>query len=84
MTVPAPVPVRAISPPRMLPLGTSQPPGDKYVCLDSIISFSVRTTHTNGIHDQAISVSLPTWDSVPGRPLGYQWVIEKMEANYPR
>jgi hypothetical protein len=35
--VSAPVPVRAISPPRMLPLGTSQPPGDKYVCLNSII-----------------------------------------------
>ncbi|KAL4878096.1 putative cystathionine gamma-synthase [Aspergillus karnatakaensis] len=32
----------------------------------------------------AVSVSLPTWASVPGRPLGYKWVIEKMEANYPR
>ncbi|KAJ5260479.1 hypothetical protein N7478_012084 [Penicillium angulare] len=51
----------AISPPRMLPLGTSQPPGDKY----------------------AISLSLPTWDSVPGRPRGYNWVLEKLQANYP-
>ncbi|KAE8331388.1 pyridoxal phosphate-dependent transferase [Aspergillus sergii] len=32
----------------------------------------------------AVSVSLPTWDSVPGRPLGKQWVIEKMQVNYPR
>ncbi|KAJ5915315.1 hypothetical protein N7454_011069 [Penicillium verhagenii] len=52
----------AMSPPRMLPLGTSQPPGDRY----------------------AVSVSLPTWDSVPGRPRGYKWVIEKLQANYPR
>ncbi|KAL4748744.1 hypothetical protein BDW72DRAFT_195486 [Aspergillus terricola var. indicus] len=32
----------------------------------------------------AISVSLPTWDSVPGRPLGLKWVIEEMQTNYPR
>ncbi|KAL4734944.1 putative cystathionine gamma-synthase [Aspergillus similis] len=31
----------------------------------------------------AVSVSLPTWDSVPGRPLGMKWVIEKMQTNYP-
>ncbi|KAJ5632085.1 hypothetical protein N7490_008424 [Penicillium lividum] len=52
----------AMSPPKMLPLGTSQPPDDKY----------------------AVSVSLPTWDSVPGRPRGYKWVVEKLQANYPR
>ncbi|RDW90302.1 uncharacterized protein DSM5745_02077 [Aspergillus mulundensis] len=56
MTVPT------IPAPRMLPLGTSQPPDDRH----------------------AVSVSLPTWVSVPGRPLGYKWVIEKMQANYPR
>ncbi|KAL4796251.1 pyridoxal phosphate-dependent transferase [Aspergillus venezuelensis] len=32
----------------------------------------------------AISTSLPTWDSVPGRALGYKWVTEKLQSNYPR
>ncbi|KAL4966036.1 pyridoxal phosphate-dependent transferase [Aspergillus stella-maris] len=51
-----------VPPPQMLPLGTSQPPGDKH----------------------AISTSLPTWDSVPGRALGYKWVTDKLQSNYPR
>ncbi|KAL4944309.1 hypothetical protein BDV06DRAFT_220463 [Aspergillus oleicola] len=51
-----------VPPPRELPLGTSQPPGDKH----------------------AISTSLPTWNSVPGRALGYKWVTDKLQSNYPR
>ena len=35
-------------------------------------------------HDQAVSVSLPTWKACVGYEEGHEWILSKMKTGYPR